>query len=344
MKKILTISVAAYNVASYIGETLESFIVDRETMKKLEVLVVNDGSTDDTAEIVKRYVREYPDTFVLIDKENGGYGSTINHALTRASGKYFRTVDGDDWVDKDGITKFVRLLEDCDADLVITKYCRITEGTGKTEISDLKCRFDGKCRTFSEQSFKQTLFMWGVTYKTSLLKEHGIRITERCFYTDMEYCLKPVAFAETAVCYDLVVYRYRIGREGQSVALESWHKNMDQALKVTLGLAEYWIEISARPDVGQTQKNYVKETVLREIRQRYSLLWTMPDWKEAKQKAALFDQKIKALSPVLYQETVRTDQKKVKWAVRIMRWSKFRLFSLLCLASACYRDLKSKIR
>lgn len=341
MRKILTVSIAAYNVASYIGETLDSFVVDRETMEKLEVLVVNDGSTDGTAIIAERYAKEYPDTFILINKENGGYGSTVNRALDLASGKYFRTVDGDDWVDKDGIVKFVRLLEDCDADLVVTKYIQIRGE--RTVIPDFSCKYDGKCRKFSEQSFKSPFLpMHCMTYKTSLLKEHGIRITERGFYTDLEYCLKPVAFAETAVCYNLVVYRYRIGREGQSVQLESKHKNLGQSLKVTLGMAEYWNKIWDMENVGQAQKDYMKEAVLGSIRSQYGLLLTLPNWRSAKQKTVWFDQKLKSISSILYMETTRTNEKKVKWAVRIMRWSGFLLYAPVYMVYLLFVSLTGK--
>ena len=96
MDKILTVSVAAYNVEKFIRNTLDSCIAE-EIMTDLEVLVVDDGATDATAEIVREYEDKYPQTFRLIHKENGGYGTTVNRSMQEASGKYFRLLDGDDW-------------------------------------------------------------------------------------------------------------------------------------------------------------------------------------------------------------------------------------------------------
>ena len=97
-EKILTVTVPSYNVQAYLEDCLESF-VNSEVMDDIEVLIVNDGSSDDTATIAERYVSKYENTFRLINKENGGHGSTINTGAREARGKYFKVVDGDDWVD-----------------------------------------------------------------------------------------------------------------------------------------------------------------------------------------------------------------------------------------------------
>ena len=96
-EKILSVSIASYNVEAYLEECLESF-VNSKVMDDLEVLVIDDGSSDSSPEIAQWYVDKFPDTFRLIRKENGGHGSTINKGIEVASGKYFKVVDGDDWV------------------------------------------------------------------------------------------------------------------------------------------------------------------------------------------------------------------------------------------------------
>ena len=105
MKKVLTIVVPAYNVEKYLKNCLDSF-VDVNILNSIEILVVDDGSTDKTADIAKNYEKKYPNSFRLLSKENGGHGSTINYAIPRASGKYFKVVDGDDWVDKKHLPAF----------------------------------------------------------------------------------------------------------------------------------------------------------------------------------------------------------------------------------------------
>ena len=96
--KVLTIAVAAYNVAPYIAQCLDSF-VDEKLLPALDIVVIDDGSTDATAHIVKKYINRFPESFRLVSQENGGYGAAVNHALALAQGEYFKTVDGDDWVD-----------------------------------------------------------------------------------------------------------------------------------------------------------------------------------------------------------------------------------------------------
>lgn len=94
--KILTVTVPMYNVESYIDQCLKSFVVPGAE-EKLEVLVVNDGSPDHSRDIAQKYTEKYPSIFRIIDKENGGHGSTINRGIEEAKGKYFKVVDGDDW-------------------------------------------------------------------------------------------------------------------------------------------------------------------------------------------------------------------------------------------------------
>ena len=100
MGKLLTISIAAYNVEKFIKKTLDSLIVDSD---ELEVLIVNDGSKDETLKIAKEYEIKYPNIFRAIDKENGGYGSTINTGIIEATGKFFKQLDGDDWFETESI-------------------------------------------------------------------------------------------------------------------------------------------------------------------------------------------------------------------------------------------------
>ena len=89
--KLLTVSIAAYHVEDYLRETLDSFLIP-EVTDQLEVLIVNDGSGEGVNEIAREYQTNYPDVFRLIDKENGGHGSTVNRGIEEAAGKYFKTV------------------------------------------------------------------------------------------------------------------------------------------------------------------------------------------------------------------------------------------------------------
>ena len=84
-EKLLTVSIAAYNVEQYLRQALESLVVP-EVMDEIEVLIVNDGSTDTTSAIGHEFEKKYPETFRVIDKENGGYGTTVNRSVSEARG------------------------------------------------------------------------------------------------------------------------------------------------------------------------------------------------------------------------------------------------------------------
>ena len=134
MEKILTVSIAAYNVQNYIKKTLESLLVGK--IDDLEILVEDDGGTDRTINIVKEYEEKYPNIVKLVHKENGGYGSTINKSIEIASGKYFKQLDGDDWYDSENFTEFLNLLRKIDVDAIYTPYKEFYENKEIYKLND----------------------------------------------------------------------------------------------------------------------------------------------------------------------------------------------------------------
>ena len=110
MEKILSITIPAYNVEKYLDRCLQSFEVP-EILDKIEILIINDGSKDKTPDIAQKYCDKYPETYFLYNKENGGHGSGINYGIRYATGKYFKVVDGDDWLNTEELPAFVQMLE-----------------------------------------------------------------------------------------------------------------------------------------------------------------------------------------------------------------------------------------
>ena len=133
MRKNLTISIAAYNVEKYLEKALKSLIID--DIDKLEVLIVNDGSSDNTKKIAEEYCLKYPKTFKLIDKKNGGYGSTINAGIKAATGKYFKQLDGDDWYDTKNLNKLINDIDKINSDIIYTPFVTYYEENKKQEIN-----------------------------------------------------------------------------------------------------------------------------------------------------------------------------------------------------------------
>ncbi len=221
--KILTVSVAAYNVEQYLKKTLDSLICN--SMEKLEVLVVDDGSTDGTSKIAGEYEKRYPETFRVIQKENGGYGSTINASIPLASGKYYKQLDGDDWYSNENLDRFIEFLEGTEADLVISPFYRVFEKDGHQEIVDKYPGITKDSEDIKIKEIRDRLVMHELTIRTGILTDNDIRITEKCFYTDNEYVFQPVMCSETIARFPEPVYCYRVGDSGQSVSIESIKKH-----------------------------------------------------------------------------------------------------------------------
>ncbi len=222
MEKILTISIAAYNVEKYIKETLDS-LVKSKAIDALEVLVVNDGSKDKTVELVQEYEKEYPNSVHLINKENGGWGSTINASLQAATGKYYKLLDGDDWFATENIEKYVDFLREANADIVFTQYTKVFEPNMDREL--VECELPALQTV--QVSELDKIAMHAIAIKTDLIK-NKMKITEKCFYTDVEFVIKCAACAETSIYLPISIYEYRLGLGGQSVSPASYGKNFLQ--------------------------------------------------------------------------------------------------------------------
>lgn len=224
MEKILSVSVAAYNLESMIRQCLDSFIRP-EILEKVEVLVTDDGSKDQTREIVAAYEKKYPGSFKLIVQKNAGPGSTVNSGLAHATGKYFRMVDGDDWVNANEMEAYLTYLEEHDTDMVCTSYCCVDHETGEKRLEMLKTDMMDREIQFEQVAKDLFLAMHNVTYKTSILKENGIRL-DNGFYTDLEYLLFPTPYIHTVAFLSQTIYMYRVSLSTQSMSIKSLQKNV----------------------------------------------------------------------------------------------------------------------
>lgn len=225
MSKVLTIVIPSYNVEAYLRDTLESFIAP-EILSDIEVLIVNDGSKDQTPEIAKEYEEKYPDTFRLISKKNGGHGSTINRGIEEATGKYFKVVDGDDWVNTSDFVELVRKLKFTDADYVVTKYYQVNDKTKEKKVIEFPfLKRNPKCK-FDEAAKHVQIPMHALVIKTFILQEYQIRLDEHCFYVDVEYILFPIPYVKTVEYYDIIVYMYRLAVATQSVSMQGFQNHV----------------------------------------------------------------------------------------------------------------------
>ena len=236
--KILSISVAAYNLSDLIKQCLDSF-VSSPMRDYLEVIVTDDGSKDDTREIVKKYEKRYPGIVKLVAQKNSGPGSTVNSGIKHATGKYFRMVDGDDRVFTRNLERLIYFLNENDVDMVLNDYYMLDHKTNKvTELKTLDLvpnkidKFDNIC----EDLF---LEMHNTIFKTSILKTNKIKL-DNSFYTDVEYLLFPLPYVKKCVYLDYPIYIYRINQNTQSVSVPSMQKNIDIHTNVLEHLIDFY--------------------------------------------------------------------------------------------------------
>ena len=221
--KLLTIVVPVYKVEPYIDKCLSSLILeDPALMDALEVIIVNDGTPDRSAEMSREYVKRYPGTFRQIDKENGGHGSAWNVGLEEATGKYLRFLDSDDWFTN--LDRLMRDLRNCDADIVMNPYYivhvpenRIEEMRVPVKPGPVMKIVDSKWGS-SERGLNLRFF-WYFTYKTKILKPLLPLFAEKVMYDDAILTWASLVHGRTFVALDYVIYNYLLGRPGQSMSV-----------------------------------------------------------------------------------------------------------------------------
>lgn len=294
-EKILTVSIAAYNVEAYLEDTLNSCIVPLEMQKYLEVIVVNDGSTDNTWQIAKRYCDKYPDLFVCINKENGGYGSTINCSVKLAKGKYFRLLDGDDYFNTDELCNFIKALENLDVDLILNDYSICYENRKRVESRKLNLE-EKVSKNISELNLQNSIGMFSFCYKTEILKEKDIYIDEKCLYTDIEFLVRPLRYIKNYTYLHNNLYQYRIGREGQSVSVEGMKHHYKDAKKVLYTVLS---ELRKQYEYNNIQ-NIVEIVASMMVKRVIKCMMCNEVSNKNRKRILLFDKKVKKEFPEIY--------------------------------------------
>ena len=276
MEKILTVTIPAYNMEKYIRQTLDSFI-EIEVLNSIEVIVVDDGSNDATAQIAEEYHRKYADTFYVISKENGGQGSAINKGIKAATGKYFKVVDGDDWVDTASFAKLVQYLKKTDSDVVLHNSYRANNNTGAVRPVDISCGFKYNRRyTFNEVYQKVQFGLGWSTIKTGILKDNNIKLIENSFHSDMEYIIFPVPFIKTIEYLDLYLYMYRIGRPQQATCIEEMRNHLPEHDMVLYRMVDFLNKYNVSPTAEKGKVDYLVRRIAKMYSAHIRILLSFP--------------------------------------------------------------------
>ena len=236
--KLLSIAVPCYNSQEYMRNCVDSLL---EGGDLVEILIVDDGSKDDTAKIADEYAEKFPGIVKAIHQENGGHGEAVNAGIRNAQGLYFKVVDSDDWVNKDAYLAILEKLREIAGgpdtlDMMISNFVYEKSGAKRKKVMRYKRYLpEGKIFTWQEISkmpVGKYILMHSVIYRTGLLRECGLQLPKHTFYVDNLFVYQPLPSVRTMYYMDVNFYRYFIGREDQSVNEQIMIKRIDQQLLV----------------------------------------------------------------------------------------------------------------
>lgn len=207
----------------------------------VEILIVDDGSKDRTAEIADEYERKYPGIVRAIHQENGGHGEAVNTGIRNAQGIFFKVVDSDDWVDAEAYQKILATLRELvgngsQLDMLISNFVYEKEGAKHKKVMKYTSAIP-KEKLFTWKDVRhfskgQYILMHSVIYRTQLLRDCGLELPKHTFYVDNLFVYVPLPYVKNMYYLDVDFYRYYIGREDQSVNESVMIKRIDQQIKV----------------------------------------------------------------------------------------------------------------
>ena len=261
--KYITFAVPCYNSQDYMRRCVDSLLAGG---RDVEIILINDGSSDDTGRIADEYQLRYPDIVRAVHKPNGGHGSGVNKGLELARGLYYKVVDSDDWLDAGAYRMLLgRIRELCGGgraefgegipDLFVCNYVYDHLDEGRKRSMDYRNIFpaDEMCGWNDIGRFRpsQYLIMHALTFRTDVLRASGVKLPEHTFYVDNLFSYQPLPFAERIYYMDIDLYHYYLGRDDQSVNEKVLMKRIDQQIRVT--------ELVAKSvDLKEVKKTYPK--------------------------------------------------------------------------------------
>lgn len=255
-KKTLTFVVPAYNMTEYLERCVMSLIAAKRN-DDIEVLIVDDGSSDGTLEMAQKFEARYPGIVRAIHQENKGHGGAVNTGIAAASGMYVKVVDADDWVGPESLEQVMAVLrEEADStepiDMLVTNYVYDKVGKRNKHVVNFHHAMKaGERLTWNDLGhfgLAEYILMHALTYRTAVVRESGMQLPEHTFYVDFIYAYQPFPWVKTMKYLDTPFYHYFIGRDGQSVQTDVMIRRVDQLRLVNQCMVRATPERGTVPD------------------------------------------------------------------------------------------------
>jgi glycosyltransferase involved in cell wall biosynthesis len=219
-KPQVSIIVPIYNVEKYLRQCLDSIV--GQTLKNIEIILINDGSKDGCLGIMQEYAAK-DDRIIIIDKQNEGYGKTMNRGLEKASGEYIGIVESDDYVELDMFEKLYAIAKQHNVDVVKSNFyfywSKPTEKNEKTDLFPLDCYNTPISPMDKKMVFFAMPSIWSAIYRRELLQQNGITFlgTPGASYQDTSFNFKVWACAKSVYLINDTFVHYRQDNENSSV-------------------------------------------------------------------------------------------------------------------------------
>lgn len=255
-KKTLTFVVPAYNMTEYLERCIMSLITAKRN-DDIEVLIVDDGSSDGTLEMAQKFEARYPSIVRAIHQANKGHGGAVNTGIAAASGMYVKVVDADDWVGPESLEQVMAVLrEEADStepiDMLVTNYVYDKVGKRNKHVVNFRHAMKAGARLawndLGHFGLAEYILMHALTYRTAVVRESGMQLPEHTFYVDFIYAYQPFPWVKTMKYLDTPFYHYFIGRDGQSVQTDVMIRRVDQLRLVNQCMVRATPERDTVPD------------------------------------------------------------------------------------------------
>lgn len=258
--KLLTICVPCYNSEAYMTKCIDSLLIGGDDV---EIIIVDDGSKDRTAEIADRYQALNPNIVRVIHKENGGHGSAVNTGIENATGLFFKVCDSDDHLKASSYRRVLETLKTLaggspQLDMMLCNYVYDKEGETRHKVIQYKgtlpenrmfCWDD--CGHFRKGHY---ILMHSVIFRTQLLRDCGLKLPEHCFYVDNLYVFNPLPYVQNMYYLNTNLYYYYIGRTDQSVNQQVMISRLDQQIRVNKLMIDYYTDKEMQPKINESHK------------------------------------------------------------------------------------------
>lgn len=257
--KTVTFLIPCYNSQEYMKKCIDN-LLSTSFRQDIEILIVDDGSVDDTGVIADEYQKAYPKMVKTVHQENGGHGAAIMTGVEQGSGYFFKVVDSDDWLDSDNLDYYILKLKELknkNVQLVITDY-QYEYVDQKPELVSYDNVFKPDCiQTWEEMgsfSLTQYLMIHSCTFSMDILRKCDLNLPKHTFYEDNLFIYKPLPYVRNLYYMDRLLYHYQIGRKGQSMEEQNLKKRCDHQILVSkeiFGSYDLHSLIKKRPKLGK---------------------------------------------------------------------------------------------